>query len=481
MSTNELITYIRRIDYNQATLPHIIRDSYEEKNNRFDKIMEDFSELSPEQFQVYRSVLSFMVGIHIDIKKILDTFFIKDISDIILSKLHYYDYPKDDTKVAVLQGGAGTGKTYLVQKIIERLEYINYNVDDKPGNIFVLAPTNKALKVIKNNISHLNVTFQTISRFLEQDICYTKEGKVVYKTRIKTKKSIKYVIIDEASMISRNNFRDLYRYIITRYNVKVLFVGDINQLPPVKELFSHVFDIPRKYTLKNIIRTKNSDLIKLYQSYCDDIPESENFRYVDSFDMNAFDIEQDKIISYSNKSVDYYNKIVRDHVFNNPDDDYVIGEKLIFKTTVKINNIYYYANDELTIHDIRICKFKIENKKYFPDDTFFIYQIKALNEYKTYVQINVVHKRSLRRFTEYFNKISLKIRDKSLWNLFYSLKYSIDTPVRYSYALTVYKSQGSTFRNVYVDVENIKMCARDTLYQKSMYTAVTRAKNKIFA
>jgi hypothetical protein len=45
MSTNELITYIRRIDYNQATLPQIIRDSYEEKNNRFDKIMEDFSEL----------------------------------------------------------------------------------------------------------------------------------------------------------------------------------------------------------------------------------------------------------------------------------------------------------------------------------------------------------------------------------------------------------------------------------------------------
>ena len=52
--------------------------------------------------------------------------------------------------------------------------------------------------------------------------------------------------------------------------------------------------------------------------------------------------------------------------------------------------------------------------------------------------------------------------------------------VKYNYALTVHKAQGSTFENAIVincDISRIK----DTLERnKLLYTAITRARNKLF-
>ena len=49
--------------------------------------------------------------------------------------------------------------------------------------------------------------------------------------------------------------------------------------------------------------------------------------------------------------------------------------------------------------------------------------------------------------------------------------------VVYAYAITVHKSQGSTFERVFIDVENI---CRSNIQQKMLYTAITRASKSIF-
>ena len=174
----------------------------------YDKLCNDLIEypdvtLTKEQSDIYKSLFLFLMGLDEKNKIIneLNKKFIPDISELILSKLQYLDYPKINLKLSLLTGGAGTGKTYLVSNIILNLSKI-ISSQGTNGNIQILAPTNKALKVIKNKIYEKgikteNIYFQTISKFLEQGIEYTSDGKVVYKTKIDTDKllyqQIKYI------------------------------------------------------------------------------------------------------------------------------------------------------------------------------------------------------------------------------------------------------------------------------------------------
>ena len=51
--------------------------------------------------------------------------------------------------------------------------------------------------------------------------------------------------------------------------------------------------------------------------------------------------------------------------------------------------------------------------------------------------------------------------------------------VNYGYCTTVHKSQGSTYHNVYVDINDILNNSRLDEMKRCMYTAVTRCSNKI--
>ena len=50
------------------------------------------------------------------------------------------------------------------------------------------------------------------------------------------------------------------------------------------------------------------------------------------------------------------------------------------------------------------------------------------------------------------------------------------------HAMTVHKSQGSTYENVYIDIQDLGRCAdKDyTMYLKLLYVAVSRASHKVF-
>lgn len=55
---------------------------------------------------------------------------------------------------------------------------------------------------------------------------------------------------------------------------------------------------------------------------------------------------------------------------------------------------------------------------------------------------------------------------------------TIHKSIDYAYALTIHKSQGSTFRNVYVDASNIRVAKDRDLSLRLLYTALSRATNK---
>ena len=65
-----------------------------------------------------------------------------------------------------------------------------------------------------------------------------------------------------------------------------------------------------------------------------------------------------------------------------------------------------------------------------------------------------------------------------LWEYFYYSYIDIFADISYGYCITIHKSQGSTFHDVYIDSNNIMSFKnKDTL--NCLYTAVTRSSNAV--
>ena len=277
------------------------------------------------------------------------------------------------------------------------------------------------------------LNYQTISRFLNQKITYTKDGKIKYKTTRVKKDNLRYIFIDEASMIGKNNWNDIKKYILQRYdNVKIIFIGDKYQLPPVNEKISPIFNLDiLTFELKKIQRTDNLDILLKYNEYKNAILkntiirpiENKNFKYTSSI-TDIIDKKfgnNDKIITYSNKSVDYYNQSVRKILFNNPKEKFLPREKLIFKTSVKLGNNLYYANDEFIIQHINTSCYRsisdfndIISKngltKIFKNEIFKVIELKTTirDKYITFSVIDNDNEKS--NFDDYFEEVFEKIK-----------------------------------------------------------------------
>ena len=113
----------------------------------------------------------------------------------------------------LMSGDAGTGKSYVINKITEILG------------------KNKVVKITPTNKSALNIRGQTIHRFIHVD----KEGKISKKTIKKIKNmNLELIIIDEISMINKELWK-LLLLLKEETKIKFLLVGDNKQLPPIED------------------------------------------------------------------------------------------------------------------------------------------------------------------------------------------------------------------------------------------------------
>ena len=127
-------------------------------------------------------------------------------------------------ELIVINGAAGTGKTFTVDIIMQLL----IQTYEKEGNreradITVLAPTGKAAKVLRKSLNY-KYTTMTIHRALKA------EGHKFYHN-MANKLTSNIYIIDETSMLDTELANALLQAIPT--NSKVIFLGDVRQLPAI--------------------------------------------------------------------------------------------------------------------------------------------------------------------------------------------------------------------------------------------------------
>lgn len=147
------------------------------------------------------------------------------------------DWYKNSKAVSyLLTGRGGTGKTATVNAIVRELGKIGKKV-------MVLAPTHQAVSVIEeaNKGTVLEkADHNTIASFLKKQPVYNRDGSInrfERKLGDEVDNTSALLVIDEASMISSDDYKDLVDHAKST-NSRIIFMGDEGQLPPVDDLSS---------------------------------------------------------------------------------------------------------------------------------------------------------------------------------------------------------------------------------------------------
>lgn len=424
----------------------------------------------------------------------------------------------------ILMGYAGMGKTYMAG-VIAAVAIKNGLVD--PREVSLVAPSHQARKVIRRMFS---------SRGLHLDTCtfagllgLTPEidsdtGEEVYKPGEYTPKITgkTLVIGDEASQWSHR----LQAYLDQQAcsDVRFLWLGDDAQLPPVNSQRdrstdqlnllepnlpneSPLFDLPG-WKLTEVVRYSGAiaQLANDIRQNLDrrHIPIAEIWHYarrdqtVDLLNLQdwhkamiaAFqhgDIEgnpdQLRVLAWRNKRVTEINAAIHTARYGDNADPYCPGEVIIARRPCTIampndnrNRLTLLHNGEqavvidakrATVEGLSVWVLSCSKE---PDDNGL-----------TRVTLQVIDQSSAKDLDKKLKALAEKAkaeRDPSLrqraWINYYDLKNQFHD-VTLAYALTVHKSQGSTFGRVFVDLADIGCNRRDlTERNRMIYTAITR-------
>jgi ATP-dependent exoDNAse (exonuclease V) alpha subunit len=401
----------------------------------------------------------------------------------------------------LIKGSAGVGKTYLVNELIKALP---------PGKVICSAPTNKAVRVLMGKVDTPRAEFSTTHSALKlKRKVNNRTGQITFTPEYSDFDpplgSIKYFIIDEASMLSK----ELLGYIeehATEKGVKVVFIGDDKQLPPVKEKVSPVFT--QNYPVvelteiirqgkgnpiidfsRNIWPTLNSKVDNWKQEL-----ESEKLEgYVFSNDAqriinalaeaNGTDLA--KYLAWTNKEVDAVNNAVRKQIYGSP-AKIEKGETLVFNAPYGDK---YFTNEEVVVKELSTDTVNVYHN--FAAKSAFgaaetrkidlkVYQINPSD-----VQISkahprgvlVIHEDSEADYKEIVDDFVSQCRGRTkFWKDYYAFIEQFGD-MKYNHALTVHKSQGSTFDKTIVNVKNICLNRDSAERDKMLYTAITRTAN----
>ena len=357
---------------------------------------------------------------------------------------------------SIITGGPGTGKTTVVNALINAFKACGGE------KIILCAPTGRASRRMKEATG---LPAQTLHRFFmnvedKAIIARATGGKGVEDLPYYCKDGYSLFVIDEASMIDLTVASRTFKAIsqLDEGKVHVVMIGDIDQLPPIGA--GNIF--------RDLVNSPLVPTVKLEYSH----------RFAGSIAKNADTIKKGNKMQL----FDY-------------DDDFVFAEEERDVTRDKIIEAYLNELKTTDIKDVQII---------VPMKTRGVSAANALNEtirdiinpLKSYeFPLFVSKDKSFRTNDRVMQTVNDKERDvyngdcgtvKGVYGSYLVVRFDDGKEVEYSvaqarelalaFAITIHKSQGSEYKTVITcfTMEHYIMLQRNLLY-----TAITRAKNKI--
>ena len=440
----------------------------------------------------------------------------------LLHLLTQFILSKNERKAFVLRGYAGTGKTSVMAAVVNALGELKQPV-------VLLAPTGRAAKVLSR---YAQAPAYTIHKYIyRQD----KLGTDSFSLSDNLHKHTLF-IIDEASMISgeRDNatfgtgvlLNDLIKYVHAGERCSLLLLGDDAQLPPVGSELSPALDTNyllgyglelTSYTLTQVarqaldsgilsnataVRQRIAGLgVKEFRS-----EGMKEFEYQYTADFQSFDgsdflelleqsyrevgIEETIILTRTNRRTNLYNQGVRARVLWREDaissGDRLMITKNNYFWTKDYEGIPFLANGDM-MEIIRLRNWREMYGFQFVDASLkavdYDWEIDVVLWLDTLTTDSPEANHLLQRTL--FDRISEDYPEyqhnrKKLIEAIYDSPYYNALQIRFAYAVTCHKAQGGQWKRVFIDTGNIPAEERTKNYYRWLYTAITRATEKVY-
>ncbi len=438
----------------------------------------------------------------------------------LLDKLTDFIFGENTNALFLLKGYAGTGKTTIISTVVNNL----WKAEKKA---VLLAPTGRAAKVISGYSKKQAFTIHKKIYFPK------KEGNGGVSFVMQPNKHTNTIfIVDEASMISdsRQNSKlfengslldDLISYVYSGKNCKIVFIGDTAQLPPVKLSISPALEADRlsfdfnkdviEIELDEVVRQQQNsgilanatDLRLLIQNdgtdFQFDVSYPDIIRLEDSYDIQdaitmAYDgdigVEDTAFIVRSNKRANQYNDQIRTKI-RGQENEISTGDYVMI-----VKNNYFWLKDSSSAGFIAngdICEvMRINTIKELYGFKFAEVEVRMIdypdmNPFETVLLLDTLSSESPSLTYEESNKLYEAVKEdfadeKSKYKQFMGVKknkYFNALQVKFSYAMTCHKSQGGQWNTVFIEQPYLPD-GPSVEYLRWLYTAVTRAQEKLF-
>uniref|UniRef100_A0A832DHJ3 Uncharacterized protein n=1 Tax=Ignavibacterium album TaxID=591197 RepID=A0A832DHJ3_9BACT len=437
--------------------------------------------------------------------------------------------------VAIINGSAGTGKTFLLKLLTELLEKV-----DIPFQ--VNTPTGRSAQVLRSKGVKQAGTVHSNIYSHDEIVEEESKGDFIYYFKLKSNQDSTNTVylIDESSMIS-NKFNedeilrfgsgyllnDLINFVSPNNSNrrKIIFFGDSNQLPPVNStespalnkeyLESLQFGLQvKEISLEEIVRQskdsliiKNANHIKknLEKKYFaslrlefngKEFSKTETKNIIDDFCKKyLIDDQSVVLISYTNAAVRIYNQAIREKLFDNPgvleQNDRIIvirnsGKYKLLNGEMGIVKWVSPFNEKIVV--------PLKNEKEPQELLFRRVKVEFINEHNELVEISplilenvlisnestLTRKEARALMADFVNRHNeVKRNSKEFAELLQNDPYVNCLLIKYGYAITCHKAQGGEWPYVYFDFRYPSSYSSD--YFRFCYTAITRAKKVLFA
>ena len=438
-----------------------------------------------------------------------------------LQKLASFVLSMEKDSVFMLKGFAGTGKTTIVGTIVTNLWKTTMKA-------VLMAPTGRAAKVMSNYSGTQAFTIHRKIYFPKK-----QSGGGVQFVLSPNKHRNTIFIVDEASMIpdtptdsklmeNGSLLDDLLMYVYSGHNCKLILIGDTAQLPPVHLNISPALNedqLALNYNkevvlleLDEVVRqAEDSGILvnatnlreQLQGEYFDDFKFSVSHytdivRLVDGNDIQeAIDDsysqngkEETAIIVRSNKRANLYNENIRNRILFLENElatgDYMMVVKNNYFWLKPTSEAGFIANGDIIevleifaikeLYGFKFAEVKVKmvdypNQKPF-ETVLLLDTIMAETPSLSYDDGNRLYQEVMKDYADEKSKYKkfLAVKNNKFFNAL---------QVKFSYAITCHKSQGGQWNTVFVEQPYLPN-GIDKEYLRWLYTAVTRAKHKLY-
>ncbi len=441
--------------------------------------------------------------------------------EVALQQLSAYVLSEKKDTLFLLKGYAGTGKTTITGVLVSQLWRTKLKS-------VLLAPTGRAAKVMS---SYSGTTAQTIHKkiyFPKKD----KSGGMRFVLAPNKHRNTIF-IVDEASMIPDRPtdtklfengalLDDLISFVYSGHRCKLILIGDTAQLPPVhldlspaldekklglnymKEILDLELDeVVRQQQHSGILENATAlreqlqtNFLKNFQFTMDSFTDI--IRLVDGYDIqdaiestySEIGKEDTVFIVRSNKRANLYNENIRSRILH-LDNELSAGDYMM---VVKNNYFWLRPNSEAgfiangdIIEILEIFAIKELYGFRFAEVKIKMVDYPLQRPFETVLLLDTVKSESPSLSYEEGNRLYMEVQkdyahETSKYKKFLAVKnnqYFNALQVKFSYAITCHKSQGGQWNTVFVEQPYLP-AGIDREYLRWLYTAVTRARKRLF-